>query len=103
MRGGSSKGSRMRRSSKRAMRSAFQFRRWTCQQPRAKAVMGINAVQRVLDVLKSCRVFGGMGVPSSMRPGPCFLSVDTRRDGRSTTDLKPGSSAGFAYQRFWCL
>lgn len=35
-------------------------------------------------------------VPSRMRPGPCFLFVDTRREGRSTTDLNPGSSAGFA-------
>lgn len=47
IRGGRSRGSRIKRSSKRAMSSAFQFRRWTCQQPRAKAVMGINAVVRL--------------------------------------------------------
>lgn len=51
----------MRRSSKRAIRSAFQFRRWTCQQPRAKAVRGINAVHVVLDFVVWFAGWGGIG------------------------------------------
>lgn len=41
--GGRGRGSRTRRSSNLAISFDFQSRRWTCQVPRANAVMGINA------------------------------------------------------------
>lgn len=43
MEGGRGRGSRMRRSSNLARSSVFQESRWTCHDPRAKAVMGMRA------------------------------------------------------------
>ena len=57
------------------MRSVFQFSRWTCQVPRAKAVIGIAARRS--------------------RPGPCFFRpARTRVGGWSIIETKFGLSAG---------
>lgn len=55
-----------------AISSVFQPRRWTCHEPRAKAVMGIMA-----------RI---------MRPGPCLLRWRTILAGASRMEIKSGSS-----------
>lgn len=56
--GGKGKGSRTRRSSNLAMSLDFQSRRWTCHVPKAKAVRGIRATNRLLAVEHRIMVIG---------------------------------------------